>query len=758
MTFFIRLGLALTFLAWPAASLERLSLVTGADLDGALGRATCRADATLGTNVGHLAAAVDKAKKSIEADGRVLSASVHLGDLTGPSALGRYLVRGPEGPAQFVSLVSRVGYRSLLAGNVWFDTRSSRNAALAQAFFDDGVSMLAGNIRCVGRPDCDVLGRMRFPEVTREGVGLVGLLGDDVFPTIDPNERMGLEQIPVSEALRTQVSLAREAGARVVVALVHVSTDASLATAVGLAKTQGVDLVVFNIVKDAPGNLSVLEGAHDEAAVVVLGDAPFAATRIDFDLDESGRMQNVRAHRFVADEAEPSLEEDVRLVREAFCDAMGERLVDVLPREVSADEFLDYTLDVLRRAAHAEVGILNLDALDERGFPLKGAVSVADIFTALPFDDTVVRTTLSGARLKAIWQSPARHRLAWAGVTTRDGYVLVNDRRIEDAQNYSVVLPDYIARGGAGYIGAPVEYTTLEGRGGRALELRPAVLSAMRASDVAESLVGGHRLDLANSPRWTWSGALTLSANNTQLSNPASYDDARLARSIARAFKSEAAGRVDSHTRDHALRFTGRARYGQTRIAESGTTKIAETEDQIFGEMLYRLSAFQARLDQAWYAPLPYASVSVDTEFFKNDDAAFRRFELSTTLGLRMAPIKPLELKAGAGARRQMFDPEARTRLGLEVGYELPRFSPISMRGLPVDVESSVDYFVSDFAGDALQEGRFRVRLLLPLGGPLAFTIGFDVFAYKKGDSPFAIVSDATVGLTARLDGGRQQF
>src|SRR5690606_18144215 len=117
-----------------------------------------------------------------------------------------------------------------------------------------------------------------------------------------------------------------------------------------------------------------------------------------------------------------------------------------------------------------------------------------------------------------------------------------------------------------------------------------------------------------------------------------------------------------------------------------------------------------------------------------------------------------LELKAGAGVRRQLLDPTGRNRYGLELGYELPRFSPVAMRGLPVDIESSLDYFVSDLAGDPQQEARFRIRVLLPLGGPLAFTAGFDLFALKQGASPFALVTDATLGLTARLDGGRQQF
>lgn len=756
---FLSLTVFLLVSSFQASAEQRVSFVTAADLDGALGTASCRNGSDPSLSVANLAAAVATAADDASADDRTLLAKIHLGDLAGPSALGRFLVRQPDGPARFASIAAQLGFTSVVAGNMWFDTGAGRNAALAAALAEHDVSMLSSNVTCANRPDCDALGKMEHPLMTDAGVAFVGVIGDDVFPTIDPKERTGLEQTPVEKALAVRAASARDAGAKVVVALVHVSAEATLAPVVRLAQSvRGVDLVVVNAVSDAPQALSIIESPKG-ATLVVVGHAPYAATRIDFDIDDAHKVSAVRAHRVEGAPPVESLQKDVEDVRDAFCRAFDVPLTDTLSGEVSESEFLDFVLDVLRREARAEVGLLNLDALDGRGFPLRERVSRADVFSALPFEDTVVRATLSGARLKALWASPAKERLAWAGVSVRDGNLLVNERRIEDSQNYSVVMPDYVARGGAGHIGKSVSFTTVEDRQGKALELRPAVLAAMRdVKKTTESIQGAHRLDLGNSPRWTWSGALTLAANDTQLSNSARYDDARLSRSVVRALKGEAAGRLDSHTRHHAVRFTGRARYGQSRLTDGSETTVAETEDQIFGEALYRLSAIQAELDQAWYAPLPYSSVSLDSEFVRNDDAAFRRFEASATIGVRMAPIKPLELKAGAGLRRQLLDPDARVRLGLEVGYELPRFSPLSMRGLPVDVESGVDYFVSDFNGLPQHEGRFRARLLLPLGGPISFTVGFDVFAFKKGSDGFAFVSDATIGLTGRLDGGKQQF
>jgi hypothetical protein len=183
-----------------------------------------------------------------------------------------------------------------------------------------------------------------------------------------------------------------------------------------------------------------------------------------------------------------------------------------------------------------------------------------------------------------------------------------------------------------------------------------------------------------------------------------------------------------------------------------------ETEDQLFTEALYRLRAVKRLLADAPWAPVPYLATTLDTEFVRNATAAFRHQELGGTVGVRLLPTRPLEIKLGVGARRELLAPEARTRWGLETGYDLPRFSPTKIRGLPVDVESGLDYFVSDLAGTPQHEGRLRARLLLPLGGPLAVSAGVDAIALKTGAQPFAFVSDASLGITARFDGARQQF
>lgn len=754
---FLRLIAVVLSVSLSAAAETRLTLIAGADLDGALATASCRPEAPLGPSIAHLAAALEQAEAAAQADGRSVLARVHLGDLSGPSALGRFLIREPRGPERFAALAARLGLDRVVAGNIWFDTNPKRTSALAAALSARGVEMMSSNVACAERLDCQAMEAMAAPVVTPEGVGLIGLLGDDVFPTIDPQEREGLNQTPVAKAIDVEARKARDAGARTVVAFLHLSSEGLLAPVVRLAtEAKGVDLIVVNAVKDAASSLVVLDETQG-APIVVLGHAPHDATRIDFDLEE-GRVVELRARRVEASAPDVAMEAEVGAVRDAFCRALDVTLVESLPSPVAEVPFIDFVLDTMRRTARAEVAVVNRDAIDARALPLSGRVLAADVFAALPFEDQLVRVTLTGARLRALWASPARARLGWAGVTERDGQIRVNERPLEDGQRYTVAMPDYVANGGAGLIGEPVPFTVVRNERGRALHLRAAVLDRMRQDDAVEALTGRGRLDLSSVPRWTWSGAITLAANNTQLANAAAYEDARLKRSVASALKGEAAGRADAHTLDHALRFTGRARYGQSRVSDGGTTNVAETEDQIFGEALYRLSALQAWLEQAWYSPLPYASTSLDTEFVRNDSAAFRRLEWAGTVGLRMAPLKPLELKAGAGVRREILDPTGRNRFGLELGYELPRFSPISMRGLPVDIESGLDYFVSDPAGDARQEGRFRVRVLLPLGGPLAFTAGFDVFAFKQGAQPFAFVTDATLGLTARLDGGRQQF
>jgi hypothetical protein len=126
-------------------------------------------------------------------------------------------------------------------------------------------------------------------------------------------------------------------------------------------------------------------------------------------------------------------------------------------------------------------------------------------------------------------------------------------------------------------------------------------------------------------------------------------------------------------------------------------------------------------------------------------------------LGFRFIPVRPLELKIGAAARRGFLDAPPETVAGLVLGWDLPRFTaklPITS----IDFESSLDYFAAPRAEGVMHDLRGRIRALLPLTSILALTVGYDVVAHGERGAPIGYAGLGTVGITARTTGARQQF
>jgi 2',3'-cyclic-nucleotide 2'-phosphodiesterase (5'-nucleotidase family) len=761
-------ALAACALASPAgARTHRLTVLAASDLDGRLAAPECRDEPASAPTLARLAAALARARAEAERDERRVVASVHLGDLSGPAALGRFVMGRDGGVERFVGLVARAGFTHLLLGNNFLDHEPKVVAAYAPALERAGITVLNANVTCTGRDDCEALERMPATarlEVEGLQVELVGATLEATFGAIDPAARQGLAVKPFATTVGGLAEAGRAAGSELVVAATHATRSRNdLASTVLLARQLGaVDVLLANHLGEATESVATVQPG-DGPALAASGEQADGVMRLDLDVEEAGgratvlRMTAVRVPALVP---EPGLQAELRALVGEYCAAWSEPLAPVEESVVDGRGFLSFVLDRMREEGAAEVAAVNEGLADLGPFPLVAPLSRADVYEALPYDDHVVRADVTGARLRALWQragprSALPQRLIFEGIAERDGGLWVNERPLVDGEKYTIALPDYVARGGDDLVGEPIQFKPVE-REGAPLRVRESTLRSLAAPELASRLVTGLGLDLAARPRFSWSGGLTLSAQDTRLVNKLEYpDEARLGKAEASTLRGEATGRLDMDARDHAFRLTGRGVYARTSVSGA---ESKETEDQLFSEALYRHRAMRRQLEEAWWAPVPYLSARLDSELVRNAPPAFQHFELGATVGVRLLPVRPLEVKAGAGVRREMFDPAGRPRFGLELGYELPRFSPLKLSGLPIDVESNLDYFVSDPGGEARQEGRLRARLLLPLGGPIAVTAGFDVFVLKRGAQPFAVASDATVGITARFDGAAQAF
>ena len=131
-------------------------------------------------------------------------------------------------------------------------------------------------------------------------------------------------------------------------------------------------------------------------------------------------------------------------------DVRGKEVVTTLDRPLPASTVGDRRLgsliaDAARLSAKADVGLHNPGGV--RADLAGGQVSYADLHRVLPFDNAVVRLTLSGRQLR---QLVSRTRSYYYSNLALDSFTLADGTAIRDGGSYTLATNDYLADGGDG--------------------------------------------------------------------------------------------------------------------------------------------------------------------------------------------------------------------------------------------------------------------------------------------------------------------
>ena len=238
------------------------------------------------------------------------------------------------------------------------------------------------------------------------------------------------------------------------------------------ALTGRPDLIVsghtHSLIQTTVNGIPIVQARANTTALGIVDFVDSAGTRV-----ARIRVETVYADREAPDTAVARVV-DVYVRRTA---PLANRAVATLaaPLERTGDQYPlgNLIADAYRGAAHSDVAIVNNGGI--RADLPAGTVTWGQLFAVVPFQNYVVRLTVTGAVLKAALEhavGAADARAHVSGITVRvtpsnpagqrvTAVMLAGGRPLVDTAAYTLAVPDFMAAGGSGYamLRVPAENT-----------------------------------------------------------------------------------------------------------------------------------------------------------------------------------------------------------------------------------------------------------------------------------------------------------
>jgi 5'-nucleotidase/UDP-sugar diphosphatase len=401
---------------------------------------------------------------------------VHAGDTLSPS-----LMSGIDRGAHIIELLNIAPPDVFVPGNHEFDFGP---AIFAQRMGEATFPVLAANLRDEGgRPLPGLRDRMVVPL----GGIRVGLVGIALASTPEKSQAGTLRFEPEIETLSRQVQALRMEGVDLVVGIGH--TDRATDDAIVAARL--VDILLsghdHDLVLRYDGQTAMAESGYDAQYVTAIdvtatvsgsGRTRSVAWRPSFRIHDSAQVTPDPETLAVVRRLEASLSRELALPVGQIRDPLDSRTASVRVREAS---FGNLVADAMRASTGAEIAVINGGGI--RGnqlYPAQTTLTRRDILSELPFGNTIVMVSLTGAQVRTLlegaladWGRPAGRFPHVSGLVVtvdpaapvgrRITALTVDGAPIEPERTYTVAANDFLYEGGNGY-GELARGRTLVGR------------------------------------------------------------------------------------------------------------------------------------------------------------------------------------------------------------------------------------------------------------------------------------------------------
>ncbi|MEQ5871387.1 5'-nucleotidase C-terminal domain-containing protein [Sagittula sp. NFXS13] len=374
-------------------------------------------------------------------------------------------------------MMNQMGYDAMTVGNHEFDD----GPEVLRGFVDAlDFPILMSNADVSGEPLlADTLMKSTVIERGGEKLGLIGLTPQDTDELSSPGANIIFTD--PSEAVQAEVDKLTEQGVNKIIVLSHSGYGVDQKVA---ENTTGVDVIVGGHTNTLLGDMEGAEGAYptmvgDTAIVSAYAYGKFLG-ELNVTFDDEGNVTEASGAPIIMDAAVTEDEATKSRIAEAAVP------LDEIRNKVIAEtsEPIDGSRDVCR-AGECQMGNLVTDAMlarvKDQGIDLAinnggglrasidgGEVTMGEVLTVLPFQNTLSTFQVTGATLKEALENGVSQMEDGGGrfpqvsgmsftvdpsaeVGSRVSEVMVGDAPLDEGKVYGVVSNNYVRNGGDGY-------------------------------------------------------------------------------------------------------------------------------------------------------------------------------------------------------------------------------------------------------------------------------------------------------------------
>ncbi len=766
-----------------------LHILFHTDLGGRYHWPGCRQAAKGKADYAQLVSTLDHLRKTIRDRGDpgpiVLSTGTHIG----PDVFAQFLTGlKSNGLSLIVSMMKAMGYDAVLLSRQ--DLAEKAAGAYAKALARIKIPLLTANLLCndPNNPRCKSAAdrKKRFVIVTRAGVkiAVVGLLPQDLDAMLGSVRSAGLSVTePRTWLTETLKRIRKQHLADIVVLLSDMDTTYSAPRRIlDLLRRLGKlapDVTISNSLYDAPSGSGTLVAMKRSDGRLVLASGRFGqdlghlVLKVRPKGSRTEIIETSTRHIHTASfPPRPDLEQKLKKAMARLCKKLDVPLgKGRLAHPMSRSEFIRYSLEVTRRAAHAELAALPDSLFSEAGFPMTGTMTKEKIRRAIRTNDHVVMMIVKGSWLKKklnAYLSGDRPKLWITGLTKKGLIYYVNGRVLEPDWHYGVATTDFVAQGGEGLVPRPKLFIKVHPH--RSLRQTMEYFFAHRLPNKGKS---GRIIDLEKNfvpLRDRFLLATTMSMNlaltDVSILHPGIYSDQpQLNRERLTGLTVNASVTGLAVNSVHSIKGTASLKYGKTRtwvtneltgIDEKATL---ETDDLVTFTFLYKFLRLHSRYDpKRWFYPVPFLETYVETELTKNlvaqSGKLYRYTETAGILGTGFRLYPKLFAKIGFVSRsHNILVPEERmAERGLYVGVDLDRTALVAQKRYKLYLQSDLDFVFVRMADKRIKELIWTNKLAFAFIDHLFFTINHEFYLYDTRDGRLNLASNLTAGIQVLLD------